>query len=157
MSSSKESHSVNYFSGAQGSQSSSLDGGSFEGPVEVSLYPPKKWSGKEFQWPEYSSDKANVRDLHNDQEDIVKLHEKYRIPDIFHFYAPRLEDRVTFSLLNHVAMYEEDLCASLRFLLHEFILNVLNFYQVIPTQLPLNFFCILISFILICHFLQMQS
>lgn len=67
------------------------------------------------------------------EDNISGIHEMYWILDAFHLRALRLEDKVTSGPSNYLAMYEENLHASLHFPLHDFIQNVLDRYQVIPT------------------------
>lgn len=59
-------------------------------------------------------------------DDIVKICEKYQIPNTFHLHEPRPKNRVTSSPSNRLAMYEEDLRAGLCLSLHDFIWNVLD-------------------------------
>lgn len=67
------------------------------------------------------------------KNDIVGINEKYQISDDFHPHAPRQEDRVISSLVNDLAMYEEDLHAGLCFPLHNLIWDILHQYDVVPT------------------------
>lgn len=64
--------------------------------------------------------------------EVLALYYKYIFSSTYHLHAPRLEDRV--------AMYEEFLHASLRFPIHPFLMKILDFYQVVPTQLTLKSF-----------------
>lgn len=46
---------------------------------------------------------------------IILLHYKYRFPGTFHIHILRLENRVTSSLVEYLAVYEESLRAGLWF------------------------------------------
>lgn len=63
----------------------------------------------------------------------LKISDKYRFLGAYHLHLPRSKDQVTFDLLNQLAIYKEDLHASLQFSFHPFILNILDLYQVVPT------------------------
>lgn len=86
---------------------------------------------------------------------IFKLCDKYKFSDTYHIHLLGPEDRVTSSPLNQLAIYEEDLHIDLYFLLHS-ILNIFDLYQIIPTQLTPNSFHILVSFIILCQFFEIQ-
>lgn len=72
--------------------------------------------------------------------EISWLWDYYKFPDNFHVHAPRLEDRVTSSSVDRLAVYEEFLRVGLRFPLHPFIANVLDLYLVVSAQLAPNSF-----------------
>lgn len=84
--------------------------------------------------------------------ELVRLRKTYQIPEDFYLYAPRSKDRVTSGPAGYLAVYE-NLRASLRFPLLPFICNVLHRYNVVPAQLDPNSFQILVSFVILCHFL----
>ena len=55
-----------------------------------------------------------------------------------------------------ITIYKELFRLGLRFSLHPFIANILDWYEVIPTQLALNFFWILACFIVLCYLLRVE-
>lgn len=63
---------------------------------------------------------------------------------------------MTFDPVGFLAMYEEDLHVGLHFPLHPFIHNILQQYDVIPTQLSPYAFQVLASFVILYHFCEIQ-
>lgn len=55
------------------------------------------------------------------EDDIARIWEMYQITKDFHLHVSRLEDWVTSSPADYLAMYEEDLHAGLHFPLHSLI------------------------------------
>lgn len=53
-------------------------------------------------------------------------------------------------------MYEEFFRADLHLPFHPFIVNILDFYLVVPTQLAPNSIRIIVSFVSLCHMLETQ-
>lgn len=88
------------------------------------------------------------------EADILKIYDKYWFRDTYHLHLLGSEYQITFNPINQLAIYKEDLHADLQFLLHPFILNILDLYKVVPTYLTLNSFCILVFFIILATFMK---
>lgn len=147
--SSDESYLVRNFSGAQGSKKYFLDEWSIGSPTEVVV--PTPWGNSQAK----HSNGLNVHQARSmykvsmmTKEDINEICEKYQISDTFHLHALGLEDRVTSNPSNHLGMYEEDICTSLRSLCMTFS-GMSSIYKelFLPTcskhfvfLLPLSFF-----------------
>lgn len=82
--------------------------------------------------------------------DFNRLRSAYAVPDDFRMIVPSLEERVVSPPFRCVAFYEDTFKASIRFPLHPFILNLLDFYTVTPTQFTPNGFRVIVSFMLVC-------
>lgn len=67
--------------------------------------------------------------------EIFLICDKYKFPSTFDIHVPGSEDQITFGPVNQVAMYKEFFSVNLQFPLHSFLVNILDFYQVILAQL----------------------
>lgn len=81
--------------------------------------------------------------------ELRKLKDKYSVLDNIRMTVPSLDDRILSPRSRCIAFYEDGFDAGVRFLLHPFIKNVLDFYKVTPIQFSPNDFRVIISFIFI--------
>lgn len=91
------------------------------------------------------------------KEDVLQLQEQYGFPSQFQVSTPRPDDRVTLGLMGGITLYEKFLYAGLRLSFYPFIRNVLDFYRPVPIQFTPKFFCIICSFIILCHFFGIEA
>ena len=70
----------------------------------------------------------------------------------FQLIVPDWDDRITKSPKNYIIFYDEVLRSELRFSLHLFLSNVLDFYRLHPTQVTPNAIRMIIVFIICCRF-----
>ena len=88
---------------------------------------------------------------------VELLWEQYRIPELYQLFAPDSDGWVNFLPLSQVAFYVEDLRTDLRFLISEFIRNLLDYYSLCPAQLLPNLVRLIISFALLCRLISIES
>lgn len=81
--------------------------------------------------------------------DLNRLRSTYAIPDEFRMIVPSSKDRVVSPSPRCVAFYKNAFEMGIRFPLHSFITNILDFYIITPTQSIPNDFRIIVSFMLI--------
>lgn len=80
------------------------------------------------------------------EADLNRLRTTYAIHDEFRMIVLDPEDRVVSPTPGCVAFYKDTFEAGLRFPLHHFITNILDFYTVTLTQFTPNGFRIIVSF-----------
>ena len=85
--------------------------------------------------------------------DIAVIRERYGLTEA-NLVVPSRTARVDSGIVGCVAVYEGFLKAGLRFPLHSFIRNVLNFYQLVPSQLVPNPMKVILCFVVLCHLLE---
>lgn len=88
--------------------------------------------------------------------DLERLRIIFIVPKEIKLIVPSLEDNVMFSPPGCVTFYEDAFDARIRFPLHPFIKNILDFYMVTPTQFSPNGFRFIISFILTCDLIKIE-
>lgn len=89
--------------------------------------------------------------------DVEDLCTRYRVPSFIRLYAPRPEDRVTSDSPDRVALYEVFFSYGLRLPFHPFILNLLDWYRLVPAQLTPNSIRIVCCFVVLCYLLGSEA
>ena len=82
--------------------------------------------------------------------DLQELKKKYFILEEFQLIASDQDDQITELSEGYIAFYDEALRSGLRFSLHPFFSNILDFYRLHPTQVIPNAIGMIIVFI-ICY------
>ena len=91
----------------------------------------------------------NHEESHLTESDLKMFWVQYFIFSSFRLVAPGRDDRVLIPPKDRVIFYEKPLLSDLRFHLHPFICNILDYYHILLTQIASNEIRSLMVFILI--------
>lgn len=90
-------------------------------------------------------------------KEVEDLGVRYRVPTFIRLFVPRPKNRVTSDHPSRIALYKEFFKCGLCLSLHSFILNLLDRYELVPTQLTPNSVRIICCFVVLCYLLGSEA
>ena len=90
------------------------------------------------------------------EPNIERLRKQYRIPEQYQLFTPGADGRVNSPSSGQVTFYVEDLRTDLRFLIPEFVRNLLDYYDLCFAKLAPNSIRLIISFALLCRLISIE-